>query len=125
MINNLITKKLCYNCNCEENIEIFRIKNRGYGSYFDGDDTEIILCEKCIESMDVEPEWFDNDASSIVCQDTNFVTYINERYIAILIDNLPIESQERILNKPNKYYKEVMKKEDWLKEYSNGFFDFK
>lgn len=125
MIDKPITKTLCHNCKCSENIEVLSIKNREHGSCFDGDNTEILLCDKCIDLMDVEREWFDNDASSIFCKETGLVTYINERYITILIDSLPIESQENILNRPNKYYDEVMSKEDWIKEYKNGFFDFK
>ena len=125
MINKTITKILCHNCKCGENVEVLPIRNREHGSFFDGDDTEVLLCDKCIELMDVEREWFDNNASSIVYKETGLVTYINERYITILIDSLPIESQENILNRPNKYYDEVMSKEDWIKEYKNGFFDFK
>ncbi len=42
---------LCFCCNTlqdhKEDIQIFKINNRGYSSIFDGDEMEIQLCSEC------------------------------------------------------------------------------
>lgn len=115
--------KMCHNCKEHHFVKTLHIKDRHCGSIFDGDDTEINLCLNCMDLLDVDESWFDNEQSSIVSETTGLISYINERYITLLINNLPLESQEEILNKPNKYFKEVMSTEDWLEEYKNGFFN--
>lgn len=44
-------ERLCFCCNTlqhhKEDIQIFKINNRGYGSIFDGNEMEIQLCSEC------------------------------------------------------------------------------
>ena len=71
---------MCICCN-NATTEVFKIKNRGYGSLFDLMQFEIPLCDSCIRKFDVKKEWF-------VEKQSIYKEYTYEIYIINLIRNI-------------------------------------
>ena len=113
--------KKCLKCNNEENVKVFEMNGREGGSRFDSMDFTIHLCECCIEEMNVNEEWFNNDINAI--QDLYIFEYHNEDKIIDLINSLPIESQEKILNKPTPSVPYQMDSEEWINIFKDGYFN--
>lgn len=87
-------ENLCFKCLCEcENIHTYELKERGYGSIFDGDKGKLQLCDKC---NDVRLEEYFNEEPEMVneyCQE-----YKYEEEIEKFIKTLPIKGQELFYN---------------------------
>jgi len=82
---------ICLVCQKEKATHTYLIYGRGYGSSFDGMDTEFRCCDKCDK-----PEfkkWFGEEIQYCCPED-----YRYEEQICNLFDSLPINSRERIFN---------------------------
>ena len=91
-------ERLCYHCNelqsSSEEIHKFEIRDRGYQSEFVDDVFAIQLCKACVDELEIEEAWFDNE----ICFDTVIGSYRYESYILNLVDSFPIYNQEYIYN---------------------------
>lgn len=117
---------LCYHCDAlqesKEDLLKFTIKNRGYGSIFDGDEFTIQLCPECAKKLKINAKWFDNDLT-MVMDTTNDVVeeYLGEIQINSIIDKFPIENQEYIRNCESTLIPYIhMDREDWIKHTKQG-----
>lgn len=113
----------CHNCLKQTSINNLEINNRTFGSLFDSLDISINLCNECIDLLGVNTTWFDNKASYSFCDNNGIKSYEFEFKIIKLINSLPIESQEQILNKPNPSLPFKMNRVDWINTYQNGYFN--
>lgn len=130
------------NCTCmsclqefdKEKLHIIEIKELGYGSYFDGTNTKIILCSKCFEESDPTiwnleikfryasefPDYKDVENDFVVTEE-----YTTEDKIIEYVENLPIQSKELFFNSFesgwNTTYK--MNPQDWI-DYELGELSF-
>lgn len=87
-------ENLCFKCLCEcESVHTYELKERGYGSIFDGDKSKLQLCDKC---NDARLEEYFNEEPEMVneyCQE-----YKHEEEIEKFIKTLPTEGQELFYN---------------------------
>ena len=84
---------ICMKCLTEtDSLHKIIIPEMGYGSSFDGEGTEIHLCEKCYE--DSSP----NIWSMEVKKDDYMEEYEHEKEMLDCIENLPLESKELVWN---------------------------
>ena len=51
---------MCLNCENKGYNYRFKINSRGYGSKFDSEDIEILLCRNCINELNLKRKWFKN-----------------------------------------------------------------
>lgn len=97
-------EQLCHNCLKEkETIIIFEIRNRSYGSeYFDNVKIKLQLCKDCIKKLKGKKylEKIFNEKPHYAADDTleYIEIYDYEKDIISLLDNLPVQSKEIILN---------------------------
>lgn len=112
----------CYKCEQNKNVNIFEMNGRFYGSKFDSLNFKIALCDECVKAIGVDRNWFDNDKNKV--EDLFIFDYTNEEKIINIINKLPINMQEQILNQPTSCNPFKMDSEEWMKIYSNGFFNF-
>lgn len=128
-----IKNKNCTCMNClkefnENELHIIKINELGYGSAFDGLNTQIILCNNCFEksnqnysdiwTLNVKKQWA---SECTYYKDVKKDFIINEEYeheseILIYINSLPIQSQELIWNTfATGYLADYkMKPQDWI-----------
>ena len=102
---------LCFNCNklhAKENIQIFRVSGRGYGSVFDTMDFNIQLCPDCLEKIDVN--CFNNANVGILGIEE---VYYREDLLEEFINNFRIENQEYIYNTDTEFEDKIARK-DWI-----------
>lgn len=118
---HLNRERLCYHCDTlqdsKEDLLMFTIKDRGYGSIFDGDEFTIQLCPECSKKLKIKNKWFDNE-KTIILDTTNDIVeeYLGEIQIDSIIDKFPIENQEYIRNCENKLMPYItIDREDWIK----------
>lgn len=112
-------KCLCYHCNelkqCSEEIHKFEIKDRGYQSEFVDETFTIQLCKHCVDELEIEEEWFDNE----ICFDEVNGNYRHEWHIINLIESFPIYNQEYIYNCQIVtlcgHIEKRISREDWIK----------
>lgn len=103
-------EKLCYCCDTlqdrKEDLHIYNINGRGYGSIFDSSKFSIQLCDKCNKL--ISGKWFNEQPELIdgYCED-----YKYEEYIESFIDTFPIENQEYVSNEYDNYQ---MLRQDWI-----------
>lgn len=116
------TTKKCNKCGKDKFVKVFEIKDRFYGSKFDSINFKLKFCDSCVESMNIDRDWFDNDKNKV--EDLFIFDYTNEEKIINIINKLPINIQEQILNQPTSCNPFKMDSEEWMKIYSNGFFNF-
>ena len=126
---------VCDKCGINENdkkVVSLEIKDRGYGSEFDSMSFEFELCEDCINELGVNADWFDNEVNEVygviydeqdpIVYHKNVFAYKNEDNIINIINSLPIEAQERILNQSTLCSPFKMDTEEWIEIYKDGFF---
>lgn len=116
------TTKKCYKCGQNKSVKVFEMKDRFYGSKFDNLNFKLNLCDNCVESTNIDSDWFDNELNKV--EDLFIFDYTNEEKIINIINTLPINIQEEILNQPTPCNPFKMDSEEWMKIYSNGFFNF-
>lgn len=123
---HLNKERLCYHCDTlqesKDNILRFTIKDRGYGSIFDGDNFTIQLCPECAKKLKINEKWFNNEIT-IVLDTTNDIVdeYVGEINIDKIIDTFPIENQEYIRNCENSLVPYIhMDREEWIKHTKQG-----
>lgn len=75
---------MCLNCENKGYNYRFKINSRGYGSKFDSEDIEILLCADCINKLNLKREWFDNK-----CNEDGF--YEHEDELEALIDKIGLD----------------------------------
>lgn len=106
-------ERLCYCCNelqeNESDIIKLEISNRGYGSSFDGSDSYIQLCNKCLKPEYIK--WFNEEPTMDgYCEEYNY-----EDDIRNLVKSFPLENQEYFWNSNcNGWTSDVMDRQDWL-----------
>ena len=87
-------ENLCFKClKKKEAINTYELKNRGYGSIYDNDDTKLQLCNECVGSIENNNElekWF-NEKPTIVDRTEE---YQYENNIKQYIETLPIQGRE-------------------------------
>lgn len=114
---------LCYHCNnlqeSKEQIEKFTISNRKGKSYFADEMFTIQLCERCVQDLEIEDEWFDNE----ICFDETSGYYHYEPYILGMVETFPVANQEYIFNCYNSNFcshvdEKRVSREDWIKDNS-------
>ena len=107
--------RLCYCCDTlQQTADLlykFKIYNRGYGSYFDGSNFTIQLCDKCKNYID--PIWFNEEPT---VDNKYFENYRYEDEINKFIGTWIIENQEYILNELDIGF---MERQDWI-DYKKG-----
>ena len=116
-------ERLCYYCNQLQNkthdIQRYTIKNRVGKSLFAHEQFTIQLCKDCVQDLEIDAQWFDNDE----CYNYMDSSYCYERYILAMVREMPIENQEYILNSYNALFcshanDKRVSREDWIKDNS-------
>lgn len=88
----------CSHCGHNVNVEVFKIENRGYGSYFDGDCFELAFCEECFLKLNIEKKWFDNESCYYYDETVSTIVCLHEENLLDLFSKLPTQSKEMIEN---------------------------
>lgn len=114
-------ERLCYYTNelyNEDELVKYTLKNRGYGSIFDGDNFTIQINKYIAKALEDEnilkTEWFDND-KVIMDLGRGFVGYKHENEIGQFIKSLIIENREYIENCDN-WLMGKIDRYDWIKD---------
>ncbi len=108
--------KICMSClEKSDNISKIRFNKVGYGSVFDGDDTEIHLCDSCKEKVNIEL-WCNE---LIIKKDENgrvlSTKYKFEDKLITYLNSLPIEGRELVFNRFNKsWICPSIDSQDWI-----------
>lgn len=101
--------KLCFKCNdIKEHINEFKIRDRGYGSIFQGDSFTIHLCDECKKLIDLE--CFNNNAKGL---DNNFNKYEKESELYSFMKSFIIGNQEYVFNCDNEILPKI-DRYDWI-----------
>lgn len=104
------SEDLCWNClKKKENIQIIKIDDLGYGSYFDGSPTEIHLCQDCYEKS--KGVW----KLEVVKDSMGFYSYSNEDEMFDFIKQMPIAGRQFVLNEfESGWNSRPMEPQDWI-----------
>ncbi|MGL4573064.1 MAG: hypothetical protein ACRCVJ_18635 [Clostridium sp.] len=102
--------KLCFKCLQEkENINLYTLHERGYGSIYDGTSSKVQLCDEC-NNINLN-EWFNEQPEYI----KHCYEYKYENNIEELIKTLPIQGQEMFYNQcDNGMFSEDISSQDWI-----------
>ena len=91
-------------------VKVIHIGSIGYGSFFDGIDTEVHLCADCMKKNG-------NDIWDLnIIQDGSFNEYAHEEEIIAILKDLPLRGQELVFNT---YLHDIrgdvkMDRQDWI-----------
>lgn len=109
---HLNKEKLCFKCNNlknnKEEINIFKVRERHYGSIFHGDCFEVQLCDKCKALID--EDWFNNEP---IRQHQGVSVYHEENKLYKFLNSFVIENKEYVFNCDNDLMPK-MDRNDWI-----------
>lgn len=97
----------CYKCH-NENLKVYKIKNRGYGSIYDGLILTIYLCDNC------KPKDFELWINEIPKYEGYMEVYQYEEELYKFLKSFNIESQEKIFNSTAIGESLVLPKDEWI-----------
>lgn len=91
------SEDLCFKClNKKEDIKIYTLEGRGYGSIYDNVDSKIQLCPECRKNIDKDIEkWFNERPNT---EQHYLEDYKYEKDISQFIKSLPIQGRELFEN---------------------------
>lgn len=107
-------RSLCHKClEDKDNIKIYGIYHRGYGSLFDNDNETIQICDTCRKGIEVDLDKWINEIPK--CIDGVMEEYKHEEKLVDFINNLPIQGREIVINQTSwGSCAENMDSQDWI-----------
>ena len=91
----IIDHNLCMKCLGKKATHVYRIRNRGYGSEFDGMGLSFQCCDECNEYE--YTNWFNEKSEEVDGEEVLSEKYQCEKHILELIHSLPMMSQKLLL----------------------------